>query len=333
MNNDILTMDFSEALVIALGAMGMGMMLLVRGGNWTVDAAIYLARHMGVSRLIVGLTIVAFGTSLPELIVSIDANITGLPGIALGNVIGSNVANILLVIGATACVATLHAKSESKRLRRDMTVMLVSTLALALMMVSGEISRAEGIIMVAMLIGYTAWQYRKASVHGEEPEEELDEPVYKDLKTSLVFMVLGLAGVALGAEFLIRGATTSARVLGVPDAVIGLSVIAVGTSLPELSTCLIAAMKKQTSIVLGNIIGSNIFNVLMIIGVTSVIKPIDMSLTVPQLVDMDVWVTLGVSLIFTLILLLYRKMDRFLGILFLCGYAAYIAAIFKFYLT
>lgn len=328
---DVLTLSLTEALIIALGAMGMGMVLLVKGGNWTVDAAVYIARHMGVSRLLVGLTIIAFGTSLPELIVSVNSNFSDLPGIALGNVLGSNTANILLVIGTTAIFATL--KAQPKRVFRDLMLMMGASAVLAGLMIYGVIGFFAGFGMIAVLIGYTLWEYRKAKVHGFDAEEDEDDPVFKDLKTSVLFLAFGLFGIAAGAEFLVRGAKASAEVIGVPDAVIGLSIIAIGTSLPELSTCIIAAMKKQTDIVIGNIIGSNIFNVLMIIGVTSVLKPIDLGLAAPQLVEFDIWIMLAISLVFTLILLLYRKINRFLGIVFLGAYAVYMAVIFARYLT
>ena len=325
------TLTFSEALIIATGAMGMGMILLVRGGNWTVDAAVFLARHMGVSRLIVGLTVVAFGTSLPELIVSVNSNYHDLPGLALGNVIGSNTANILLVIGATAMISTLSAQPH--RIWHDLVLMLAMTLALGGLMLYGIIDRTAGILMIATLVFYTIWKYRNAKVHGFDVEEDTGDPVFKDLKTSLVFLVLGLGGIALGAEFLVRGAKISATVIGVPDAVIGLSVIAIGTSLPELSTCLIAATKKQTDIVLGNIIGSNIFNILMIIGTTALIKPINLGLASRELTGIDIWVTLAVSFIFSLVLLSYRKINRFIGIVFLGAYATYMLVIFALYLA
>ena len=321
----------TEAFVIAIGAMGMGMMLLIRGGNWTVDASIYLAKHLGVSRLLIGLTVIAFGTSLPELIVSINSNFRDLPGIALGNVIGSNIANILLVIGATAFVAQLTV--QPKRVRRDLVIMVSVTAILAGLMILDWINHTAGFCLFALLVIYTLWEYRHSKIHGHEDEDHEDDPVFKNLKASAGFLLLGLAGIALGAEFLIRGATISAEVIGVPDAVIALSVIAIGTSLPELSTCIIAASKKQSDIVIGNIIGSNLFNILMIVGITAMLKPIDMSLAAPQLTELDIWITLAVSIIFSLILLFYKKINRMLGILFLGSYIIYMGVIFALYLT
>ncbi|MCB9990361.1 MAG: calcium/sodium antiporter [Rhodospirillales bacterium] len=327
---DCTSLSTSEAFILALGALGLGMIMLIRGGNWTIDAAIYIARHLGVSPLVVGFTIIAFGTSLPELVVSVNANVHNLPGIAIGNVLGSNIANILLVLGATGLFATIIA--VPRELMRDLILMLVSTALLAGLMVHGFVSFSAGAGMVAVLLGYTLWKYRKA-ISGEVAVEDVDEPEFSSMALSVLFLVIGLVFIALGAEMLVRGAKVSAGIIGVPEDVIGLTVIAIGTSLPELSTCLIAARKNQTGLILGNIIGSNVFNILMIIGVMALVKPIDLSLASPQLVNLDIWVTLGVSCLFTLLLLLYRKVDKRIGVLFLGGYTAYMLSIFLMYMN
>lgn len=320
----------TEAFILAIGALGLGMIMLIRGGNWTIDAAVYIARHLGVSPLVVGFTIVAFGTSLPELIVSVNANFHGSPGIAIGNVLGSNIANILLVLGAAALFATLTA--IPRHLARDLFVMLGATIALLGLMHYGMIDRLAGGVMIIALLAYVFWQYLEA-MKGHMPVEDVDEPEFTSMGASLGFLIGGLALIALGAEFLVRGATVSATVIGVPEAVIGLSVIAIGTSLPELSTCIIAARKKQTDLILGNIIGSNVFNIMMIIGVTSLIKPIDISTIEPQLVNLDIWVTLGITVFFVALVFLYKKLTRWTGILFLGAYFAYIIAIYALYMA
>ncbi|HIF25277.1 MAG TPA: calcium/sodium antiporter [Micavibrio sp.] len=323
--SDLMSLTELEALILALGALGLGMIMLIRGGNWTIDAAVYIARKFGVSPLVVGFTVVAFGTSLPELIVSINANLSGLPGIAIGNVLGSNVANILLVLGATALVAPIVANIVE--LRRDLIVMILATLFLAGAMLHGMITPMIGFGMIAFLAMLTLWQYKQA-LKGDMEVEEVENPEFKNFGSSLFFLITGLCCIALGAEFLVRGAKVSAEIIGVPDAVIGLSVIAIGTSLPELSTCIIAAMRKQTGIILGNIIGSNVFNILMIIGVAAMVKSINMQDTAASLVELDIWVTLGVSVLFTLILFVYGKIGKKLGVAFLAGYFAYMIAIF-----
>lgn len=315
----------TEAFILAIGALGLGMIMLIRGGNWTIDAAVYIARHLGVSPLVVGFTIVAFGTSLPELIVSINANFHGSPGIAIGNVLGSNIANILLVLGAAALFATLTALP--RRLARDLFMMLGATVALLALMHTDTIGRLAGGGFIAALLGYVLWQYVGA-MKGPLAVEDVEEPEFNSMAASISFLLAGLAFIAIGAEFLVRGATVSATVLGVPDAVIGLSVIAIGTSLPELSTCIIAARKKQTDLILGNIIGSNVFNIMMIIGLTALVEPIDMSAVAPQLANLDIWVTLGVSIAFVALVFLYKKLERRTGILFLTAYFAYIIAIY-----
>ncbi len=323
------SMTSTEAFMLALGSLGLGVIMLIRGGNWTIDASVYVARQIGVSPLVVGFTIVAFGTSLPELVVSINANLSGVPEIAIGNVLGSNIANILLVIGCTALFATIVA--VPRELVRDLVIMMSCTVFLTGLMLYGTITPLMGGAMLGALIVMTFWQYKKA-LKGEINIEQVDDPEFVNIKSSAIFLLLGLVFIALGAEFLIRGAQVTASVIGVPEAVIGLSVIAIGTSLPELSTCIIAARKGQPGIILGNIIGSNVFNILMIVGATAAVKTLSTADMAPQLVNMDIWVVLGVSLLFTLILLLYKKINRALGIAFLTAYIAYIVLIFAIYM-
>lgn len=319
-----------EILMLALGALGLGMILLLKGGEWTIDSAVYVARHFGIPPLIIGFTIVAAGTSAPELIVSIKANLDGSAGIAIGNVIGSNIANILLIIGATAVVATLTVKP--REVLRDLTMMMLSTILMMGLMINGNISHLGGGIMMAILVGFIFWQYRMAKNEGVEPED-YNGRSFKSIYGALGVLLGGLLGIALGAEFLVRGAKVTAAEIGVPEDVIGLSVIALGTSLPELSTCVIAALRKQTEIVIGNIVGSNVFNILMIIGATALIKPIEKSAIAPQVITLDIWVMFGTSAIFTLILLLFRKINMLIGIIFMIAYVLYIALIYGLYLA
>ncbi|MAZ75884.1 MAG: sodium transporter [Micavibrio sp.] len=320
----------TQLLILAIGALGFGMYLLFKGGDWTIDAAVFIARKFGISPLVIGFTIVAFGTSLPELLVSVNANLAGSPGIAIGNVIGSNIANILFVIGATASVATLVA--VRKAILRDVVMMMMATVLMMYFMMSGAITQGAGMLMIAVLAFYVIWQYWAAS-KGKIEIEAPDAPEFKNMFMAALFLALGLASIALGAEFLVRGAKTAASIIGVPEDVIGLSVIAIGTSLPELSTCLIAAMKKQTDIIVGNILGSNVFNILMIMGVTSIVKPIDNSAIAEQVVKLDIWVMFGVSALFSTLLLIFGKINRPMGILFLIGYVFYIGLIYALYLS
>lgn len=323
-------MAVSQAFVLSMGALGLGMVLLIRGGNWTIDAAVYIARHLGVSPLVVGFTIIAFGTSLPELIVSINANLKDAPGIAIGNVIGSNIANILLVIGVTAAIATIPAKP--KDLLRDIIVMILATIYFVFLVENGEVSRLSGIIMVAVLLFYVLWQYRMAK-KGDVEIEEIDEPEFKSMPVALFFLLVGMTFIALGAEMLVRGAQVSAEIIGVPDAVIGLTLIALGTSLPELSTCVIAALKKHNDIVLGNIIGSNVFNILMIIGMTSAIKPIMATKDNPELMDINIALVVGVTLLFSALLLFLKKVPKPVGYVFVVGYIVYTVAMYAMFMS
>ncbi|MCI5059664.1 MAG: calcium/sodium antiporter [Alphaproteobacteria bacterium] len=326
----MLSCSNEEILILAFGALGLGIYLLFKGGNWTIDASVYVAKKLGVSPLVIGFTIVAFGTSLPELIVSINANLAGSPGIAIGNVIGSNIANILLVIGVTASFATLMVVPRD--IIRDLVVMMLATLLMMGLMIYGTISSLAGGAMILFLLAYIGWQYYMASKGHIEPEE-FSAPEYRHFWHGLLFLLLGLAGIALGAELLVRGAKHSASILGIPEDVIGLSIIALGTSLPELSTCVIAAMKRQSDIVIGNILGSNVFNILMIIGATSLVKPIASSAIAPQVVSLDIWVMFGVAVLFSGLLLFVRKINKPVGMIFVAGYIFYIGLIYALYLT
>lgn len=324
-----MTYSTEEIFILALGALGLGMYLLFKGGDWTIDSAVYLAQKFGISPLVIGFTIVAFGTSLPELLVSINAHLVGSSGIAIGNVIGSNIANILLVVGITAFFATLV--SVPRDIMRDTLMMVVSSAFMVFLMLHGNITQLWGGIMIAVLLSYVFWQYLMAS-KGKISFESVEAPAYSNVFIGVFFLICGLGAIALGAEFLVRGAKVSAGIIGVPEDVIGLSVIAIGTSLPELSTCVIAAMKKQSDIVIGNILGSNVFNILMILGATALIKPIEKSAIAPQILSLDVWVMMGVAILFSLLLLTYRKINKPIGIIFVGGYIFYIGLIYALYL-
>lgn len=319
-----------ELLILSIGALGLGMYLLFKGGDWTIDSATYIAKKSGISPLVIGFTIVAFGTSFPELIVSVNANLAGSPGIAIGNVIGSNIANILLVVGATAFFATLMA--VPRKILRDIIMMLLATILMMGLMFHGNISQLGGCAMIVILLGYIIWQYTMAS-KGAIEVEEIDAPDYAHFFQGILFLLLGLVAIAAGAEFLVRGAKVSATIIGVPEDVIGLSVIAIGTSLPELSTCIAAALKKQSDIVIGNILGSNVFNILMIIGITAMVKPIEQAAIAPQIVSMDIWVMFGVTALFSAILLTFKKINKPIGAFFVAGYVFYIGLMYALYLS
>lgn len=321
--------SFAQALFLALGGLVLGIIMLVKGGDWTVESAVFLAERLGMSHLVIGFTIIAFGTSLPELIVGVNANLKGSPGIALGNVLGSNIANILMVCGAAALVAPIIVMS--KGIARTTIAMVLITLLFTGLALYGEIGRLTGLAMILLLIGYVYYEYRMVK-KGEFVPEEIEEPAFSSALVAVVFLIFGLSVVTLGAEFMVDSAKLVATMVGIPEAVIALTVIAFGTSLPELSTCLVAMAKRHGDIVLGNLIGSNVFNILMIIGATAMTKPILQSAFTDQIINLDIWVTLSVTLIFAAIILFYKKFNKAIGIIFVTSYALYMLGIYGFYL-
>ena len=323
-----------EAITLSLGAIGFGTWLLVRGGDWTVDSAVVVAERFGVSPLLVGFTVLAFGTSLPELIVSVLANFEDVPGIAIGNVLGSNIANIALVLAVGAMMAPLVV--SSKAVKRDLLFMLFATVVFAVVLVGGHLTREVGAGMVVLLLIYIIYQYRKASEGADlDPAmmDKIEKPNNDEVRSALVFLVMGLVAIAFGAEFLVRGARVGAGAVGVPEAVVALSLVAFGTSLPELSTSIIAARKGHSDMMLGNIVGSNVFNILMIMGVATLVKPIPMDSFAPQLASFDIWVTAGVSFVFAAVIFLLKGMGRFLGAAFFLFYVLYNIYIYAIYVT
>jgi cation:H+ antiporter len=319
-----------NALILALAAMGFGIYLLIKSGDWIVDSAVFFAERFSIPPLVIGFTIVAFGTSLPELVVSVLANMQGSGGISIGNVLGSNIANIGLVIGLTAVFTVL--RTAFKDVVKDLSFMLLATILITYLLVFlGDIGRVAGFAMIVVLMIYVYVQYKTADRNIVKLEEDEHHPEYSNAYEPYLFLFLGLGAIYIGAEALVRGAQVSATVIGVPEAVIALSVIALGTSLPELSTCLIAARKGHSDIVLGNIIGSNVFNILMIIGITALIKPITEGTFAQQLVDFDIWVMMAFSFVFAAVLLFYNKINRFLGVMFMGGYVAYNIYIYAMY--
>ncbi len=319
-------LEIFDTFMVAVGAIGFGVWLLVKGGDWTVDSAVYVAKKFGVSQLVIGFTILALGTSLPEFIVSLLSNLRGSPGIAIGNVLGSNIANIIFIVAFVAIMTPLVKKS--KAIIRDLIFMLLVTCLFAGLLHYGYIGFYAGIGMLLLLISYIAYQYYSATKNAEknqgfEIDADEDQADFSSLLHASAILFLGLVAVAAGAEFLVRGARIGALAAGVPESVIALSIIAFGTSLPELTTSISAARKGHSDMLFGNIIGSNVFNILLIIGAVSLIKPIDILDVSQQLVDFDIWVTLGVAVLFTLLLLIRKSIGKFTGIVMLSSYVLY----------
>ena len=265
-------------MLVAIIQLVAGFLLLVWGADRLVAGASAFARNLGVSPLIIGLTIIGFGTSAPELVVSAVATLKGNSGLAVGNAIGSNIANMGLVLGATALIYPL--RLESTALKREYPVLLLIMLVCFLMALDGHYSRFEGWTLLAGLVMVVIWIIR-IGLHrplSDPLAEEFDAEIPRDIPTrvALFWLAVGLIVLPISSTFLVDGAMTIARFLGVTDTVIGLTIVALGTSLPELATAITAALHKEDDLAIGNIIGSNIFNLLGVLGIAATIQPVDL---------------------------------------------------------
>ncbi len=302
-----------------------GLVLLVLAGDALVRGAVNLSLRLGIPALVVGLTVVAFGTSAPELLVSVKAVLDGVSGIALGNVVGSNIANVLLVLGIPAIISTIH--SSTLGLTRGYLTMIASTLLFIAVAFVGPITWWHGLILLVGLCFMLFDNYRAAQAHrraakgapAEEEELEGADPSMPWWKIA-AFLVAGLIGLPLGAELLVSGAADIARVYGISETVIGLTLVAVGTSLPELATSVIAAFKKQADVAMGNVIGSNVFNLLGIIGVAGIVGPIEVP---ASMLREDLWVMLASSLVLIPFIMGRFDITRIVGFAFVATYIAY----------
>ena len=300
----------------------LGIALLFGGGELLVRNASLLARAWGMAPMVVGLTVVAFGTSSPELAASLTAALNGSAEIALGNVVGSNIANVALILGVTALIAPL--RTEARFLRREMPIMIGVSVLLAVVAANGSIGRLEGVLFVVLLAGYLLVLFRgdEEPAVSDEFEREYGDPSTVPAWRAGSGAVAGLVVLVVGARLLVDGATEIARGMGVPELIIGVTVVALGTSLPELVTSAIAAAKGEPDLALGNIIGSNVFNVLAILGITVLVQPI----TVPfARVAPDMWVMLGTSLLLWPFLFTGWRLGRREGAALLLAYVAYVA--------
>lgn len=300
-----------------------GLVALYFGAEWLLKGAVSLARMLGMPTLLVSLVVVGFGTSMPELLVSVRAALSGAPDIALGNVIGSSTANILLIIGTGALIYPMHKWDGGAP--RNVLVMTAVAIFTVLLVQFSTVTRTAGLLMLAFLAVYLWLSYRKGmsepSVEIRGEASELVEP----LTRSIPQVVGGLLVLFAGADMLIRGATTMARDFGISEAVIGLTVVAIGTSLPELATSAMAAFRRNPDIAIGNVIGSNIFNILGILGTTAVIEPVGVA---SHFATFDAPVMLAASVAFAGFLLLNRPISRVAGALLILSYAVYTALLF-----
>ena len=327
-------MNIVWAIILLAG----GLVILWKSADLLVAGAVALAQRLGVSPLIIGLTIVAMGTSAPEVAASIAAAVRGAGDVAIGNVFGSNIANLALVGGLVALIRPL--RIQSRTLRREIPVMLLVGLLLWPVLHNSHLSRLEGLVLLsvfAALILLTVYAARKdtkrlATVKENErntqscPRAERRDAI-RNTKKSVFFVVIGLAGLALGAEMAVQGAVVIGGRIGLSDAVIGLTIIAIGTSLPELATCLVAAVKGQHDISIGNLVGSNIFNTLLVTGTAGMICPFTME--EPSLAGgAYYWIMIAVSAGFAVLAVLGRRViTRLAGTLLLCAYVGFIVYI------
>ncbi|MDA3833530.1 MAG: calcium/sodium antiporter [Spirochaetales bacterium] len=304
---------FSTLPIAAIALIG-GLILLVGGGEFLVSGAIHLAERLGMPPLLVGLTVVAFGTSMPEFCVSMSATSSGHPSIMVGNVIGSNIANIGLILALSALIAPLAI--HYTKLRMELWATTVASLLLYGCTYIGYVNRFAGLVFVSLLIIYTWYSYKE----GSKSEESTPCETPTGLIKITLFILGGLVLLALGSNFFIDGAVDIALHFGVSELVIGLSIAAVGTSLPELASCISAIRRKETDILVGNVIGSNHFNILMVMGVTGIFYPFKLD---SALLVRDVPIMLLFTTILIPILYFKHKLSRFVGFCLLCTYGFY----------
>ena len=301
-----------------------GLVLLVIAGDLLVGGAVSLAYRLGISKVVIGLTVVAFGTSAPELVVGVDAALAGAPTLALGNVVGSNTANILLVMGLPALIIPFSC--YNLEVRNNYFIMLVSSIIFILLCFTAPLGWWQGSLLLILLFGYLFHSYRetrKTRKLAREALEDVEGVPEKPLAMwkSIVYLVGGLAGLVFGAHILVEGAVTIASDFGVPKAVIGLTIVAIGTSLPELMTVIMAAKHKHGDVAFGNVIGSNIFNLFAIMGATALTAPVPVP---KEFLTLDLWVMLGASLIVFPFALRDKMLSRSWGAMLTLGYVGYL---------
>ncbi|MDD5623776.1 MAG: calcium/sodium antiporter [Candidatus Peribacteraceae bacterium] len=328
-------------MLTAIPLLILGFAFLVKGADWLVDGASALAKRIGVSDLAIGLTIVAFGTSMPEFMVNMVASVQGNSDIAIGNIVGSNIFNVLLILGISALIAPILVQRST--ILKEIPFSLLAALMLLVMandtfldgMTASFLSRSDGLALIGFFLIFLIYTMNLPR-NGEAPSAGTKER--KGLFVSSLLILLGLAALIIGGKFTVDSAVTIARTLGLSEALIGLTIVAAGTSLPELATSTVAAYKKNADIAVGNIVGSNIFNIFWILGVSALIRPIPF----PPAANFDLWVLVGTTVLLFLLIhngqpirrafLWWRQRDRYIirgweGTIMLVCYAAYVAYI------
>lgn len=325
--------DFLDqmSLLWAIILLPVGLLVLIKGADWLVDGAVAIAKHFGMSPLIIGLTIVAMGTSAPEVAASIKAALENSPGIAVGNVYGSNIANLALVGGLCAIIRPISISRAV--LRRDIPLMLGAAFLLYGIFYTGlSLGRSESVLMLVVFTGIILFMIHSERMRAKKDAHVLEEKATtiehaaphqpKSLWISLFIIFIGLICLAEGANLTVSAAKIVGRHAGLSDHVIGATIIAVGTSLPELITCLIAAFKGHDDLSVGNLVGSNIFNTLLVIGASGLVKPYSIE---SKLIGWDYWLMILVFVLFSMIVFTTKKISKSAGLLLFMCYAGYIA--------
>ena len=310
-----------ELLMIAILIVG-GLVLLFFGADWLVKGAVTMALHLGLSPLIVGLTVVALGTSLPEALVSVQASLDNQGGIALGNVIGSNILNIALILGLSALIQPL--KVDSHLVKADVPLLVGASFLLMVLLEDFHISRMEGAFLLLGIVFYVCGNIM--TVKRTSPEEdkiegmEIPEDPSKNLLRNIGLLVLGLIALAFGSSFLVSGAVDLARLWGLSEALIGLTIVSIGTGTPELATALMAAYRKTADIAIGNAVGSNLFNIMFVVGLAGLVAPMDAT----GINSSDLYVMFGLTILLLPTVWTGLVLDRKEGFLFVAVYVAYL---------
>jgi cation:H+ antiporter len=325
---DVKGFKMADTLIIDFLMIAGGLVFLYLGGEGLLKGSISLAIKFGLSKFIVSAIIIGFGTSLPELTVSVGAALKGSSDIALGNVVGSNIANIILILSIGILIFPLAMKVNA--VKRDALVMVGASALLCVMAVTGTFTFILGAILFSALIAYIGVSYvmdkkQTASANQTEPSEEETAQILSPLLMT-VYILFGLLFLVIGAKLMVDGSISLARDFGISEAIIGLTVVAVGTSLPELAATIVSAIKKQADMIIGNILGSNIFNILGILGITAMIKPISVD---AHMLNFDVWFMLGVAIFLAALLWAKRPLlGRMTGSVMLLAYMTYVGFLY-----
>ncbi|MCB9845957.1 MAG: calcium/sodium antiporter [Phycisphaeraceae bacterium] len=314
------------------GMLVVGLVLLVVGADWLVEGAVSIAHRMGVSALVIGLTVVSYGTSAPEMAAGVAASSRDEGPIVVGNVIGSNIANVWLILAIMALIRPVMCRGAV--VRRDVPIMILVCTVGMFAMAWGVVGRIEGALLLLGAVGYTALMFLigRRDPHaftesvGHEAEVLYQVPATKgSWRGGLTLVVLGIGALALGSELLVRGAVGMATTIGISKAAVGLTMVAVGTSLPELVTSIAASVKRQNDLAVGNIVGSNVFNILAVLGISALVHPVH----VPnETITRDMWVMLAVSVVCLPVMLTGSRVSRLEGVFMLGAYITYVVLVF-----